>query len=116
MSSVDLQGRESRVAASPLPPADTAPPHLPLFSLSSFPTLLPEHFSEEALKPDTSPERSGALFKITSPAARELAEQRGEEKGIGRARRLKLTPIQKYSLPRPPLAPARAKPVRHLED
>lgn len=67
-SGVDLQGRAIGVAArqpgSEASPGLSAPPHLPP----------PQRFSEEALKLDTSVERSGGLFKIAGQAGPALAE------------------------------------------
>lgn len=72
-SGVDLQGRVIGVAArqpgSEASPLGT-PPHLPQ----------PQRFSKEALKLDTSVERSGGLFKIAGQAGPVLAEYKGEEK------------------------------------
>lgn len=75
MSSADLQGRESGAADRSAGAASSPLLSLPT-SRRSFSALRPEHFPEEALKPDTSVERSGGLFKITSRAVRVRAECR----------------------------------------
>lgn len=67
-SGVDLQGRVIGVAArqpgSEACPGLGAPPHLPP----------PQRLSKEALKLDTSVERSGGLFKIAGQAGPVLTE------------------------------------------
>lgn len=74
-SNGDLQGRRIGVTARSRgqgPPwgGHCIPPHLPLLFL--LPQL--QHFPKETLKLDTSVERSGGLFKITSQAVLVLAE------------------------------------------
>lgn len=81
-----LQPAQRGGVRGPRPPADTRGRPT---SRRSFSTLLPEPFAKEALKPDTSAERSGGRGQIASGAARVRAEE-GEGRGA-RARSLKLT-------------------------
>lgn len=105
-SSGDLQGRRIGVTAAAQPGSGPSlgralrvRPHLPLRFL--LPQL--QHFPKETLKLDTSVERSGGLFKITSQAVLVLCllSKGGGELKRDKAWRLKLTWTQTRHPPRP---------------